>query len=200
VFPNGVDWPEVLPEKAWTQAGQRIVYAGSFFAWKGVSDLIRAANDLPGCSITLLGGDANQIERERRTLSTSGAKIDFRGQVPHQEVARELQAACIAVLPNRDDADSRFTSPIKLFEYMAAGCAIVASDLPPLRDVLAEDEAIWVRPGDAASLAAGIRRLAADPVLARLLGERAREKARRYTWRARSERLAGLLQSLEARA
>lgn len=200
VLPNGVDWPEVLPEKAWAQAGQHIVYAGSFFPWKGVSDLVRAAGDLPGCRITLLGGDTDQLARERGATSAGGAQLDFRGQVPHQQVARELQSACIAVLPNRDHADSRFTSPIKLFEYMAAGCAIVATDLPSLRDVLAEDEAIWVRPGDAASLAAGIRQLAADPARARSLGERAREKARSYTWRARSGRLAGLLQTLETRA
>jgi glycosyltransferase involved in cell wall biosynthesis len=200
VLPNGVDWPEVLPEKAWAQAGKRIVYAGSFFAWKGVSDLVRAAGGLPGCSITLFGGDPVQLDRERSAVLTGGAQIDFRGQVPHQEVTRELQAACIAVLPNRNAADSRFTSPIKLFEYMAAGCAIVASNLPPLRDVLAEDEAIWVQPGDAASIAAGIRRLAADPALARRLGERAREKARHYTWRVRAEHLAGLLQTLGAGA
>ena len=199
VLPNGVDWPEMLSEKDWAQAGQHIVYAGSFFAWKGVSDLVRAAGDLPGCRITLLGGDAGQLARERGAASAGGAQLDFRGQVPHQQVARELQSACIAVLPNRNHADSRFTSPIKLFEYMAAGCAIVATDLPPLRDVLAEDEAIWVRPGAAASLAAGIRQLAADPALARRLGERAREKARGYTWRARSGRLAGLLQALETR-
>ena len=80
--------------------------------------------------------------------STAGAKPEFRGYVPQQEVMRGLHSACIAVLPNRDDADSRYTSPIKLFEYMAAGCAIVASDLPPLRADLAGDEPVWVRPGD----------------------------------------------------
>jgi glycosyltransferase involved in cell wall biosynthesis len=116
--------------------------------------------------------------------------------VPQQEVMRGLARACIAVLPNRDDPDSRFTSPIKLFEYMAAGCAIVASDLPPLRAVLAEDEAVWVRPGDPGSLAEGIRRLAADPERARRMGERAREKARGFTWRARAERLADLLRAI----
>jgi glycosyltransferase involved in cell wall biosynthesis len=79
---------------------------------------------------------------------------------------------------------------------MAAGCAIVASDLPPLRAVLAEDEAVWVRSGDPGSLAEGIRRLVADPDGARRMGERGREKARAYTWRARAERLAGLLRSI----
>ena len=198
VLPNGVDWPETLPEKDWAAAAEHIVYAGSFFAWKGVSDLVRASGELPGCRISLLGGDSAQVARERATAPAGGAQLDFRGQVPHKTVADELQSACIAVLPNRDDPDSRFTSPIKLFEYMAAGCAIVASDLPALRDVLADDEAVWVRPGDPSSLAAGIRQLATDPALTRGLGQRAREKARGYTWRNRAERLAELLRGTGA--
>ena len=196
VLPNGVDWPEQLPQKDWAHAASRIAYAGSFFAWKGVADLVQAAAELPGCTVTLYGGDAAQLARERGRAPAAGARLEFRGHVPQQEVMRGLAGACIAVLPNRDDADSRYTSPIKLFEYMAAGCAIVASDLPPLRAVLAEDEAIWVRPGNPVALAEGIRRLAADPERARRMGERAREKARGYTWRARAERLAQLLQQL----
>jgi glycosyltransferase involved in cell wall biosynthesis len=196
VLPNGVDWPEHLPPKGWAHAGSHIAYAGSFFAWKGVADLVQAASGLPGCTITLYGGDAAQLARERGRAPAAGAQLEFRGHVPQQEVMRGLASACIAVLPNRDDPDSRFTSPIKLFEYMAAGCAIVASDLPPLRAVLAEDEAVWVRPGDPASLADGIRSLVSDPERARRMGERAREKARGYTWRARAEGLAGLLRSI----
>jgi glycosyltransferase involved in cell wall biosynthesis len=99
-------------------------------------------------------------------------------------------------LPNRADAESAFTSPIKLFEYMAAGCAIVASDLPAIREILGESEAVWVKPGDAASIALGIAALAADPVRARQLGEGAREKARRYTWEARALRLKALLERI----
>ena len=196
VLPNGVDWPEQLPPKDWAQAGQHIVYAGSFFGWKGVADLVQAASGLPGCRIELFGGDAAQLERERGRAPAAGAQLEFRGHVPQQEVMRGLQTACIAVLPNRDDPDSRFTSPIKLFEYMAAGCAVVASDLPSLRAVLAEHEAVWVRPGEPSSLAEGIRRLVADPERARRMGEGAREKARGFTWRARAGRLADLLRAI----
>lgn len=196
VLPNGVDWPEHLPPKDWAHAGMHIAYAGSFFAWKGVADLVQAASELPGCTITLYGGDAAQLARERGRAPAAGATLEFRGHVPQQEVMRGLASACIAVLPNRDDPDSRYTSPIKLFEYMAAGCAIVTSDLPPLRAVLTEDEAVWVRPGDPTSLAEGIHRLAADPERARRMGERAREEARGFTWRARAERLAGLLRAI----
>lgn len=193
VIPNGVDYRSLVPERDWSRAAERIVYAGSFFGWKGVDDLVAAAGELPGLRITLLGGDEDSVRRLRDQATPEGASLDFAGRVSPKRVAEALASACIAVLPNRDDPDSRFTSPIKLFEYMAAGCAIVASDLPSLREVLAEDEAIWVRPGNPASLAQGIRRLVSDPELARGLGKRAREKARGYTWRARAERLALLL-------
>ena len=198
VLANGVDWPEGLPEKDWHCAGLHIIYAGSLFGWKGVEDLVEAAAKLPGCRITIIGGNAGQLARLRSQAPAAGAQLVFRGQLPHAEVALALQSACIAVLPNRDQPDSRFTSPIKLFEYMAAGCAVVASDLPALRDVLSEDDAVWVRAGDAAALATGIGALTADPGRARRIGTQLREKARAYTWRARAEKLATLLKTLNS--
>ena len=200
VIPNGVDYRSHVPEKDWTQCSERIIYAGSFFGWKGVNDLVAAAQELPGLHITLLGGDEESIDRLREKMTTGGATLEFPGRVPPQRVAQALDRACIAVLPNRADADSAFTSPIKLFEYMAAGCAIVASDLPAVREILAEDEAVWVRPGDAQSLAAGLRRLAADPGLGRALSARVRAKARRYTWAQRGIDLAQVLQTMVSAA
>ncbi len=197
VLANGVDWPEELAQKEWHCAGLHIVYAGSLFAWKGVDDLVAAAAYLPGCRITVIGGSVEQVERLHVRVQAVGAQVDFSGQLPHAEVARALQTACIAVLPNRDEPDSRFTSPIKLYEYMAAGCAIVSSDLPALRDVLSEDDAVWAVSEDPIALAAGIRALVADPERARALGVRLREKARAYTWRARAEKLAGMIEVLD---
>lgn len=198
VIPNGVDVAERISHKDWAHAGEHVVYAGSFFAWKGVDDLVAAARDLAGTRITLMGGDHAAIERLRARASPAGAKLDFTGRVPHPRVQAALAGACIAVLPNRADPDSEFTSPIKLFEYMAAGCALVASDLPPVREILAQDEALWVKPGDAAALAHAIRTLAADPARARAMGERLRERAQRFSWAARGERLAALLRPLLA--
>lgn len=200
VIPNGVDYPSHVPEKDWTHSSERIVYAGSFFGWKGVDDLVAAAQELPGLHITLLGGDEESIGRLREKMTTGGAKLEFRGRVSPQRVAQALEQACIAVLPNRAEADSAFTSPIKLFEYMAAGCAIIASDLPSVREILAEDEAVWVRPGDAQSLAAGLRRLAADPGLARALSARVRAKAQQYTWARRGIALTQVLQTMVSAA
>jgi len=196
VIPNGVEYPESLPEKDWARAAERIVYAGSFFSWKGVDDLADAARALAGLRIRLIGGDEARIAELRSRAGGSGAALDFTGRIPHGRVASELARACIAVLPNRADPDSAFTSPIKLFEYMAAGCALVVSDLPALREVLDPGDALWVAPGDPAGLANAIRALAGDPDRARRLGARVREKARLYTWTARGERLAHIVRPL----
>ncbi|MBI4294355.1 MAG: glycosyltransferase family 4 protein [Betaproteobacteria bacterium] len=196
VVPNGVDVPGSIPDKDWAHAGEHIVYAGSFFGWKGVEDLVIASRELGRMRITLMGGDGAAIERLCVMADSGGAQLDFTGRVSHERVAEALKHACIAVLPNRADPDSAFTSPIKLFEYMAAGCALVASDLPSVREILDEGEAAWVPPGDAKALARAIRGLAEDPARAQAMGARLRAKAARYSWDARGERLAGLLRPL----
>jgi glycosyltransferase involved in cell wall biosynthesis len=200
VIPNGVDYRTLIPEKDWSLSARRIVYAGSFFGWKGVDDLVVAARELRGLHITLMGGEEEGIRKLRAQASAEGAELEFAGRVSPRRVAEALERACIAVLPNRDDPDSAFTSPIKLFEYMAAGCAIVASDLPSIREILADDEAVWVRPGDPHSLAAGLRRLAGDPGFASALSARVRAKARKYTWTQRAIDLKNVLSAMPVAA
>jgi glycosyltransferase involved in cell wall biosynthesis len=85
------------------------------------------------------------------------------------------------------------TSPLKLFEYMAAGKAIVASSLPAIREVLADEvNALLVAPGDPDALAAGIRRLADNPELRDALAGAARTAVAEYSWVRRAERLEAL--------
>src|SRR5262249_52625780 len=177
VIPNGVEYPESIPAKDWSRVRERIVYAGSFFGWKGVDDLVDAARSLPGFRMRLIGGSEERMAELGGRAGATGAELDFAGHIAHGSVATELARACIAVLPNRADPDSAFTSPIKLFEYMAAGCAVVASDLPSLREVLDRDDVAWAPPGDPTGLAKAIRGLAEDPERARRLGARLREKA-----------------------
>jgi glycosyltransferase involved in cell wall biosynthesis len=193
LLPDAVTWPTQIPEKPWHEAGRHIVYAGSFFPWKGVQDLVAAAEWLPGCRIELIGGSSERIREYRSQVPAGGAEVVFAGHVTHPQSLQALSRACIAVLPNRAEPNSLWSSPLKLFEYMAAGCAVVTAELPSIREVLAHDEAIWVPPGDPRALAAGIRRLVEDPALARQLGERARERARAFTWEARAARLSAIM-------
>lgn len=193
VLPDAVAWPEKIPEKPWDEAGLHIVYAGSFFPWKGVQDLVTAAAHLPGCRLTLIGGTPERIREYQALVAPGGAEVVFAGHMSHAEVLAALGQTCITVLPNRAEPNSLWSSPLKLFEYMATGCAVVAVDLPSVREVLADDDAVWVRPGDPAGLAAGIRRLANNPQEARRMGERLRNKAKAYTWEARALKLAALM-------
>jgi glycosyltransferase involved in cell wall biosynthesis len=83
---------------------------------------------------------------------------------------------------------------LKLFEYMASGRPIVASDLPSLREVLADGRnAVLVEPGNPQALTAGIRRIKEDPALAERIARQALEDVRDYTWDRRAERLETLL-------
>jgi glycosyltransferase involved in cell wall biosynthesis len=195
---NGVTRPAALPQKRWPEAGRQVIYAGSFYPWKGVRELVAAVGRLPECRMALLGGDERRVAELKAQCMPGGAEIEFAGQLPHAEVMARLATACIAVVPNRDDTDSAFTSPIKLFEYMASGCAIVASDLPSLREVLGEHDAVWTKPGDPVSLAAGIRQLATDTRLAQSLGERVRARSAEYTWEARGRKLKEILERMPA--
>lgn len=193
VLPSAVDYPAQVATKPWQEAAQHIVYAGSLFPWKGVGDLIDAAAFLPGCRITIVGGSNDQIDHLRASIVPEGAEICFTGYRPHHEIAQYLDEACIAVLPNRGEGVSQFTSPLKLFEYMAAGCAVVATDLPAFREVLGEDEAVWARQSEPASIAAAIRCLTSDMELAKRLGAVGRDLAKRYSWRERAEHLLALI-------
>jgi glycosyltransferase involved in cell wall biosynthesis len=195
VLPDAVTWPAQVPEKPWHEAGRHIVYAGSFFPWKGVQDLVAAAEWLPGCRIELIGGSPERIHEYRSQVPAGGAEVVFAGHLTHPQTLQALGQACIAVLPNRAEPNSLWSSPLKLFEYMAAGCAVVAADLPSVREALAHDEAIWVPPGDPRALAEGIRQLADNPGKARQLGERVRERARAFTWEARAARLAAIMRA-----
>lgn len=194
VIPNGVDLPTVAPIRDWQNPEQRVIYAGSFFGWKGVADLVVAAAELPGFTIRLIGGTSEQAATLQAAATGPAAQLQFEGRKPHAEIMSALAESCIAVLPNRPDTDSQFTSPIKLFEYMGAGCAVVASDLPSIREVLDDDEAAWFTPGNPAALAATLKTLASDPVRVRQMGERLRAKAENYTWSARAKRLVELLE------
>lgn len=194
VIPNGVELPPQMGMRDWRRPQDSVIYTGAFFGWKGVADLVAAAAELPGFRIRLIGGDAMQVAKLLAEAPPAKAELQFEGRKPHNEIMGALSTSCIAVLPNRPDTDSRFTSPIKLFEYMGAGCAVVASDLPSIREILADDEAFWFAPGDPQALAGALQLAVENPERTRAMGERLREKAETYTWQARARRLHDLIQ------
>ncbi len=172
-----------------------VIYLGRFYGWKGVHVFVQTAASLPsGVKAVFIGG-TRQAAKDLAGLDPS-ANCVFIPDVPHAESADYLRAADELVLPNSAQSqESVFaTSPIKLFEYMASGVPIVASDLPSIREIVSDETAYFFRPDDAEDLARKIESVLSDPEAA-VKAERARRKSRSYSWKSRS---AGIMQWLRA--
>ena len=171
-----------------------VVYTGHLYDWKGVDILADAATFLPEATFVFVGGMPWDIEYFRKKHGNE-RNIVIKGYEPHEKISSYLSAADVLVLPNsRISNDKIFathsesdTSPIKMFEYMASGTPIVASDLPSIREVLNEKNAILVNPDDIHALAQGIKTTLNNMVFARALSQKASDDAKNYTWAKRAE-------------
>jgi glycosyltransferase involved in cell wall biosynthesis len=181
-----------------------VAYAGHLYVWKGVDVLLAALARLPRTRGLIVGGHPLEADLARVTgLATRldiADRVTFTGLVEPARVSELLREADVLALPNPASAISTlFTSPLKLFEYMAAGRPIVASDLPAIREVLHHEvDALLVAPDDPVALAAGIERLLADPVLARRLAVAALAAVPDYSWDRRAERLETLFDRIRS--
>jgi glycosyltransferase involved in cell wall biosynthesis len=170
-------------------------YAGHLYPWKGIDVFLRALALTPDVRGLIVGGHPGEADltRVRALISDLGlsARVTITGLLAPHDVAHALDDADVLVLPNTPSTISdRYTSPLKLFEYLTRGRAIVASDLPSIREVLTHEQtALLVPAGDATSLAAAIARLEGDPGLRARLGASAHAIAPDYSWARRAERL-----------
>lgn len=170
-----------------------VMYTGHFYAWKGVDTLVRASKLLDSdTEIYLIGGKEEHTREIRHVVSSIGAvNVQFVPFQPPERVPKFLQAADVLVLPNATGSENSmfYTSPLKLFQYMAAGRPIVASDLPSIRQILGPDNAFMVKPDDPGALAQGICQALSGAAEAARRAKLAREQVREYTWEKRAERI-----------
>jgi len=168
-----------------------VVYTGGLLAWKGVDVLVEAARRVPEALIVIAGGMEQDIAALRaRASGIPNVRID--GLQPPSRVALYLAAADVGVAPNRSAPaiSARYTSPLKVFEAMAVGLPLVASDLPSLRELLRHGSDAWlVRADDAEELAGGLKKLLGDADLRRALGQSLAARSAEHTWDARAQRL-----------
>ena len=99
------------------------------------------------------------------------------------------------MLPNTalEDISKYYTSPVKLFEYMASGTSIVASDLPSVREIVSEEDVCFVKPDDPEALYEGIKRVLSDHNFAGEISRNAVLKSKSYTWPRRTSRILSWL-------
>ncbi|MEO1440422.1 MAG: glycosyltransferase [Chloroflexota bacterium] len=159
---------------------------------KGIGTVIDALTQVPGASLALVGGPDDMAEAHRQHWLAHGLppeRFIYAGQVPPEAVPLHMAAFDVCVMPHPFTAHFAYhTSPLKLFEYMASGRAVVASDLPGWADVVRDgDNALLVPPSEVDAMAAALLRLHDDAALREKIGEAARTDAlAHYTWDARA--------------
>lgn len=180
-----------------------IIYAGSWEEWKGIDVLVRAYSwvlkKADNCKLILAGSSKEELAKTKRlikTLEINRQKIlllDFISQV---DVVRYLKISDVGVIPNiRTTVGGRYTSPLKLFEYMAAGLAIVASDLPSIREILTDNEAVFFEPENENDLADKLIDLINDKMKKEQMKLLMRQRVNDFTYEERCKRLAEVIKS-----
>ncbi|MBI2610940.1 glycosyltransferase family 4 protein [Candidatus Kaiserbacteria bacterium] len=195
VAPDAVDLEEfdIQPSRdIWRNYGvdpnkKIVLYTGHFYGWKGGETLANAAKYLPdGVETVLMGGVDRELAEFKKTYASD--RVHVIGYQPRENMPSVTMTADVLVLPNsaKPKISSHYTSPLKLFQYMAAGVSIVASDLPSIREILTDDTAFWFAPDDERALARQIEYVLSHPDEAREKAERAADAIKQYTWTNRA--------------
>jgi glycosyltransferase involved in cell wall biosynthesis len=203
VVPDGARIPAPQPPPG-ASSRPTAVYAGHLYPWKGVDLFVKALQLAPSLGGMVIGGHSREPDfvRVGELVQQLGIadRVHLTGAIPPAEVAARLATATLLVLPNiRSRISERYTSPLKLFEYLAAGKPIVAADLPSFREVLTDNEtALLVTPDDPRRWADAMTRVASDRQLAERLGRAAAAIAPTYSWERRAERIEAVLSAATA--
>lgn len=171
-----------------------ILYSGNLFAWKGVYTLVDAFEHVKEDAILVfVGGSEDAIfDFKEYVLGKSYAgRMIILGHKNHKEIAAYLKAADILVIPNsaKKKISKYNTSPIKLFEYMASGVPIVASDLPSIREVLSNSDATFAEADDPNSLARAISNVILNYNEYLNKARQAMNDVRKYDWSKRADNI-----------
>lgn len=177
-----------------------ICYTGHLYRWKGVYTLADSAKRLQDCLFLIVGGTALDIPKYKEYLREKDiSNVKMVGYVPPGVVPEYLSVADVVVLPNsaKENISKYYTSPLKLFEYMASQKPIVASDLPSIREILTHGvNAILVEPDNPDALAAGIKYAIENEQFSQRIASKASQDVKCYTWHRRAE---GILEFLTLR-
>ncbi len=175
-----------------------VMYSGGFAHGKGVENAIRAAAHFKdNVHFYLLGGTPKTIaEVKKMTHAEQMANVHFAGFIMPREIASYQAAADVLILPNTYNYSLReYTSPLKLFEYMAAGRPVVASDLPVFREVLQHKKNGYLVTAKPEDLADGIRTVLNNPELAEHMSSNAFKAVQKFTYTQRAKNIASFLKA-----
>ena len=200
VAPDGVDLDEFNIKESQeecrrtlslSQDKKLILYTGHLYKWKGAQTLADASRYFKKDILVVFIGGTKKDEKKFRKTNQHLQNVLILGYKPHSIIPYYLKAADVLVLPNsaQEKISRDYTSPIKMFEYMAAQRPIIASDLPSIREILNENNAVLIKPDSPDDLARGIEQLLKKPDFSAKIAKRAYQDVQRYTWQKRTEKI-----------
>ncbi|RJP48014.1 MAG: glycosyltransferase [Anaerolineaceae bacterium] len=206
IAPNGVDLerfaslpdPVTARQKLGLPAISTVICTGHLYTGRGAELFLSLAKELPKAHFVWVGGRSEDvIAWKRRADAKKIPNVTFTGFVPNTQIPLYQVAADILLMPygrtimgsSGSENSASIASPMKMFEYMAAERAIVTSDLPVIREVLNEKNAVFCDPDDLASWKSALENLLNNASKRMLLGEQAGKDANGYTWLARAEKI-----------
>jgi len=182
------------------------LYTGHLYEWKGATVLLKAAqnfqfsiSNFQNILFIFVGGTEKDVSSFKHQVSIIKLNnVLVVGHRPYQEIPYWLKAADVLILPNsaQEPISKYWTSPMKMFEYMASQRPIVTSDLPSIREVLDENNAILAEPDSPHGLAEGIKRALKNPDFSDKISAKAWETVQEYTWNKRTGRILGFMKNI----
>lgn len=186
------------------QGPLRVVYHGGLADRFGVETLVRAVSTLRGrgeeVELDVYGSDAEAAHRLAATaaaVAPEGVRIAPQ-PTPVEEIPDRLAEADLGVVPTLRDDFTELLLPVKLLEYVHMGLPVVASRLPVIERYFGDD-VLLAEPGDAASIAAAIEGVRADPVAAQSRADRAAKRLAKIEWRRQRQGYLELVDGLVSR-
>lgn len=197
-IPNAVDLKQFDIRIARNEARQKlgldqnakiVIYTGHFYSWKGADLLAAIAENLSNIQFYFVGGSKEDVEDFKKRFTTNN--LHFVGFRPHSDIPLWQKSADCLVLPNtaKEDISKYYTSPMKLFEYMASGVPIVASKIPSIEEIVGSDEVVFFEPDNKESLIDKINQVFQNPDGMNKLTINARNKVEEYTWEKRAKKI-----------
>ena len=204
IAPDGVDLeryehlpdPESARRQLGLNPGLTVICTGHLYAGRGADLLLTLASSFPKVNFLWVGGRPQDVDDWRSRASNSGLQnITYTGFLPNERIPLYQAAADVLLMPyeravstSSGGNTAEICSPMKMFEYMAAGRAILTSDLPVLREVLNEDNAVFCPPGEAGAWEKSLSLLLSDAKRRQALGQRAQTDVKGYSWLVRTHR------------
>ena len=173
-------------------SGIVVGFVGTMNRWQGMMDFPQVLRAVIGrcpqaCFLFVGDGEFRAPLQEFCRAAGYAERVVFTGRMPHARIPPLLAAMDVALLLNSND----YGSPMKIFEYLGMGKAVIAPAVAPVREVLRDGQTgLLIEPGNAGQMAEQILRLTQDEPLRRRLGEAGREYVRQnHTWRANALRI-----------